>query len=98
MKNKETKEMSLEELLDFAVRVKVIERIDKNTKYVTTTFDKINLKTCDAEKLCKLADAWDEVRFAMRDLVKEDKTSVNLNVTEIKKHKSDLTDLFEEDE
>lgn len=68
---KEPKEMSLEELLNLAVRVKVIDRIDKNTKYVTTTFEKVDFKTCDPEKLCKLADAWDEVRFAMRDLVKE---------------------------
>lgn len=67
-----SKEISLEEMLDMAVRVKVIDRIDKNTKYVTTTFDKVDFKTCDAEKLCKLADAWDEVRYAMRDLVKED--------------------------
>lgn len=72
MKSKETKEMSLEEFLDFAVRVKVIDRIDKNTKYTMDAFDKVNFKTCDPEKLCRLADAWDEVRFAMRDLVKEE--------------------------
>lgn len=70
-KEVEREEMSLEELLDFAVRVKVIDRIDKNARYVTAAFEHVDLKTCDAEKLCKLADAWDEVRFAMRDLVKE---------------------------
>lgn len=70
-KSKETKEMSLEELLDFAVRVKVIDRIEKNSKYAIEVFDKIDFKNCDTEKLCRLADAWDEVRFATRDLVKD---------------------------
>lgn len=71
-KEKEIKEMSLEELLDCAVRVKVIDRIDKNTRYVTTAFENVDFKTCDIEKLCKYADAWDELRYAMRDLVKEE--------------------------
>lgn len=67
--NKDIDELS--RMLDTMVRMKIMDKLDKNIKYLSKAMNKLDLKTCDIEKLDNLNKAFDDARFILHDMTKE---------------------------
>lgn len=69
--DKNEKDILVKTLEDMIARSKALDRIDASMKVLSSTYKKINFKTCDANKLSDLADAFDGVCSVLAEIIKE---------------------------